>query len=145
MTRGPDDDEVLSLWRAVQLVHLQLTPILHRGLVEDAGIGYQDFIVLAELRGGPKRVVELAHTLGLEKSRLSHQLDRMQDRGLVERRPTPGDARGASVVLTPAGRALHRRALPGHTERVRRHFGDHVTPAEAAALRAVVAKIDPDA
>ena len=122
-------------------MHLQLSAILHRGLMDDVGLSYQDFMVLSELAVEPRRVVDLARTLGIEKSRLSHHVDRMQGRDLVTRRPTPGDARGALVVCTPAGRRLHKRALPGHVARVRRHFGDHVTEAEARVVRAVLAKI----
>ena len=134
-------DDGPALWREVQLLHLQLTALLHRGLTADVGLAYQDFVVLAELAAGPRRVVDLARSLGLEKSRLSHQLNRLEERGLVAKRPTPGDGRGAAVALTAAGRRLHGRALPGHLERVRRHFADHVTPAEAAALRSVTGKV----
>src|SRR5687768_3942788 len=74
------DDEVLALWREVQLMHLQLTAVLHRGLVADVGLSYQDFVVLSELSIEPRRVVDLARTVGIEKSRLSHHLDRMQAR-----------------------------------------------------------------
>lgn len=137
----PDDDEGAGLWRQVQLLHLQLTALLHQGLMADVGLAYQDFVVLAELAAGPRRVVELARTLGLEKSRLSHQLTRLEARGLVAKRPTPGDGRGAAVEITPAGRRLHGRALPGHRARVQQHFADHVTPKEAAALRSVAGKV----
>ena len=122
-------------------MHLQLSAILQRGLMEDVGMSYQDFMVLSELAAEPRRVVDLARTLGIEKSRLSHHLDRMQGRDLVARRPTPGDARGALVVSTPAGRRLHKRALPKHVARVRRHFGDHVTETEARAVRSVLTKV----
>jgi DNA-binding MarR family transcriptional regulator len=136
-----DDAATLALWREVQLMHLQLSALLHRGLMDDEGMSYQDFMVLSEVSVEPRRVVDLARTLGIEKSRLSHHLDRMQGRGLVERRPTPGDARGALVVSTSAGRRLHKRVLPKHTARVRHHFGDHVTAAEVRALRSVLGKV----
>src|SRR5688572_4435834 len=136
-----DESTTLALWRDVQLMHLQLSAILHRGLMEDVGMSYQDFIVLSELSVEPRRVVDLARTLGLEKSRLSHHLDRMQGRDLVARRPTPGDARGALVVSTPAGRRLHKRAPPGHVARVQELFGDHVTMSEARAIGSVITKV----
>lgn len=135
---------MLSLWRSMQLVHLQLTAVLHRGLLDDVGISYQDYVVLSELSVEPRRVVDLARTLGLEKSRLSHHLDRMQTRGLVIRRSTPGDARGTRVLLTAKGRRLHRAALPNHVARVRHHFGAHVSAREASALRSLLAKIETD-
>lgn len=137
----PDAVDTLALWRDVQRMHYRLTAILHRELVADVGLTYQDFVILSELSLEPRRVVDLARALGLEKSRLSHHLDRMQGRNLVARRPAPGDARGALVVTTPHGRRLHERALPKHVARVRRYFGDHVTAAEARALRSVLDKI----
>jgi DNA-binding MarR family transcriptional regulator len=137
----PSTDEGLALWRQVQLMHWQLSYLLHRGLVEDVGISYQDFIVLSELSVQARRVLDLARVLGLEKSRLSHHLNRMAERGLITKQPAPGDRRGALIVTTTAGRRLHRRALPGHLERVHRTFTDHVTNAEAKAIRSVTSKI----
>jgi DNA-binding MarR family transcriptional regulator len=137
-----DDEETLALWRSVQLMHLQLTALLHHGLVADVGLTYQDFVVLSELSNEPRRVVDLAQTLGLEKSRLSHHLDRMVARGLVARRPTPGDARGTCMVLTPKGRRMHAKALPTHLDRVRRLFGVHVSTREANALRSLLEKVE---
>lgn len=122
-------------------MHLRLTELLHRGLVVDVGLTYQDFVVLAELSTGERRVVDLARTLGLEKSRLSHQLRRLGDRGLVAKRATPDDGRGAVAAITAAGRRLHERALPGHRERVHLLFGEHLTRSEASAVRAVTAKV----
>ena len=135
------DGGTLELWRSVQLVHLRVTHRLHRGLVEDAGIGYQDYVVLTELRAGPRRVTELADGVGFEKSRLSHQLDRLERDGLVERRRSLDDRRGAEVAITAAGRRLQRRVTPGHLERVHQLFDRHLTSTERRALGAVAAKV----
>ena len=128
------DDAALELWRHVQLVHLQVTQQLHRGLLTDVGISYQDYVVLTELTSGPQRVVALARRVGFEKSRLSHQLDRLERDGHVERRQATRDRRGAEVTITPAGRKLQRRATPGHVARVDSLFDSHLTTAERRAL-----------
>ena len=135
------DPDPIALWRQVQLLHLQLTQVLHRALVDEVGLTYQDFVILAELADGPRRVLELARTLGLEKSRLSHHLSRMGERGLVAKRPAAEDRRGAVVEVTAAGRRLHARAVRGHHERVQRLFGDHLTAAEARALASFSRKV----
>ena len=135
------DSEILELWRSVQLVHLRVTHLLHRGLVEDAGIGYQDYVVLTELRAGPRRVTELAEGVGFEKSRLSHQLDRLEREGLVERRRALDDRRGAEVAITAPGRRLQARATPAHLERVRALFDRHLSPTERRALRTAAGKV----
>jgi DNA-binding MarR family transcriptional regulator len=73
---------------------------------------------------------ELCASLEWEKSRLSHQVRRMQERGLVAREPNPADARSAMICLLPAGRRAIRDAAPRHVHDVRRHFIDLFTPAE---------------
>ena len=65
---------------------------------------------------------ELRNALGWEKSRLSHQLRRMQKDGLISREPNPADARSTLVCLLPAGRAIIEKAAPGHVADVRRNF-----------------------
>ncbi len=71
------------------------------------------------------------------KSRLSHHITRMQQRGLVDREECPSDERGAVLVLTKAGRQAIRAAAPPHVESVRRHFIDLLTDDETAALTAL--------
>jgi DNA-binding MarR family transcriptional regulator len=128
------DDEALALWRRLQLVHLQVTQQLHRGMLAEVGIGYQDYVVLTELVPAAQRVVALARRVGFEKSRLSHQLDRLERDGLVRRQQAKGDRRGAEVTITAAGRQLQRRATPGHIARVDALFDSHVTTTERRAL-----------
>ena len=76
-----------------------------------------------------------------EQSRLSHQLTRMQRRGLVVREECPGDGRGAFVMLTPAGWAAIRAAAPPHVDMVRKLVFDQLTSAEADAFGAACDKI----
>ena len=73
---------------------------------------------------------ELCGLLQWEKSRLSHQLRRMDELGLIVRRPNPADARSVIVCLLPAGRRTIEDAAPRHVYNVRRHFIDLFTPAE---------------
>ena len=135
------DDDALELWRHLQLVHLQLTHRLHRGLVDEVGISYQDYVVLTELVAGPQRVIALARRVGFEKSRLSHQLDRLERDGFVQRRPATRDRRGAEVAITAAGRRLQRRASPAHVARVDALFDAHLTTGDRQALRRATERI----
>jgi DNA-binding MarR family transcriptional regulator len=80
---------------------------------------------------------DLCNTLGWEKSRVSHQVRRMQKDGLICREPNPDDARSTMVCLLPAGRAAIEKAAPGHVEDVRRNFIDLLTPAELDMLAAL--------
>jgi DNA-binding MarR family transcriptional regulator len=124
-------------WRRLQLMQLQLTATLARELAEDSGLSYQDYMVLAVLTARPDgrlRVLELARTLGWEKSRLSHHIARMVERGFVTRAKCETDQRGAYVVVTKQGRKAIEAAAPGHVAGVRRHFIDLLTPAQLETL-----------
>ena len=67
----------------------------------------------------------------------SHQVRRMQDRGLVVREANPADGRSAMICLLPAGRRAIQDAAPQHVHNVRRHFIDLFTPAELETLAAL--------
>jgi DNA-binding MarR family transcriptional regulator len=79
-------------------------------------------------------VFEIADALAWEQSRVSHQLARMQRRGLIARQDCASDARGAFAVITAAGRAVIERAAPAHVETVRRLVFDDLTPDQLATL-----------
>jgi len=80
---------------------------------------------------------ELGALVQWEKSRLSHQVRRMQERGLIAREPNPADGRSAMICLLPAGRRAIQDAAPQHVHNVRRHFIDLFTPAELDTLAAL--------
>ncbi len=126
-------------WRALSLMHRQLIAALGCELAT-VGLSYPDYSVLAALaeRGdGRARVVELGDQLGWEKSRASHHVSRMHERGLVNKERCPTDHRGSYVVLTAEGRRAVERAAPVHARVVRRHFVDLVTPAQLRTVRDV--------
>ena len=114
----------------------QLVAHLNRGL-QKSGLSGADYAVLAVLSdhdGDRMPARDLCRALSWEKSRLSHQLRRMQKDGLVSREPNPNDARSTMVCLLPAGRAAIENAAPRHVEDVRRNFIDLLTPAELDLL-----------
>jgi DNA-binding MarR family transcriptional regulator len=123
-------------WRAFVYANYQLVAHLNRGL-QKSGLSGADFAVLAVLSdrdGDPMPARDLCRALSWEKSRVSHQLRRMQKDGLVSREPNPNDARSTMVYLLPAGRAAMESAAPKHVEDVRRNFLDLMTPAELDLL-----------
>lgn len=65
---------------------------------------------------------------------MSHQLARMQRRGLVEREECETDRRGAAFRLTPTGRAVIEQAAPGHVEAVRTLVFDALSPHQVTQL-----------
>jgi DNA-binding MarR family transcriptional regulator len=131
------DEREERAWRSMLLMQMHLTARLNHELVADAGLSYQDYAVLVALtdRADERmRLYELGTELGWEKSRLSHHISRMAERGLVSREKCESDRRGAFVVLTDAGRSSIEAAAPGHLDVVRRLFVDRLTPTQLDAL-----------
>lgn len=133
------DEREERAWRALQLMQMRLAAQLARDLAAHSDLSYSDYVVLVALTDRPDgrmRLYELARVLGWEKSRLSHHLARMAERGLVTKEKCESDRRGAFVVVTKRGRQEIERAAPSHVESVRRLFIDRLTPRQLAAIGA---------
>ncbi len=131
------DDREQAAWRGFLAVQNRVGAQLRRSLQRDSGLSDSDYDVLVHLAEAPQdrlRIFELGQELAWEKSRLSHQIRRMVDRGLVARQECDTDGRGAFVVLTPAGRRSIRLAVPHHIAEVRRVFVDALSPAQLDVL-----------
>ncbi|MET9298294.1 MarR family transcriptional regulator [Micromonospora aurantiaca] len=131
------DEQEDRAWRGYRRMRRLLDLELARELMQDAGLSEPDYDVLSDLSETPEqrlRLSELADRMLWSRSRLSHHISRMQQRGLVTREECATDGRGSVVVLTPAGRRAVEAAAPGHVAAVRRHLIDRLTPAEVAAL-----------
>ena len=132
--------EQQAVWRRYLEMRERLDTYLERRMQASGELSMPDFGVLvhlSEAEGEHLRVTELARALRWEKSRLSHQLTRMERRGLITRRSCADDGRGAHAALTPQGRAAVERVAPAHADEVRRLLFDPLTPAQLTALGAV--------
>jgi DNA-binding MarR family transcriptional regulator len=83
------------------------------------------------------RSSELAARVGWERSRLSHHLGRMEERGLIRREACAEDGRGAEVVLSEAGAKAFRAGSIPHLLAVRELFLDAFAPEQLAQLDAL--------
>jgi DNA-binding MarR family transcriptional regulator len=131
------------MWRAFVAMHRNLDRQLDRQLTE-AGLSAADYELLVPLSEAPDdelRARDLGRMIGWDRSRLSHHLRRMEQRGLVGRRDCPTDARGTMIKLTPAGRHAVEAAAPGHVATVRRFLVDLLSPEEIEVLGAIAARI----
>ncbi|MEO3888446.1 MarR family transcriptional regulator [Nonomuraea sp. B5E05] len=127
------DEREARVWRGMIGVLQRLTAVLERQLVQDAGLSgaeYTLLVPLSEAPGGVLRARDLGRMVGWERSRISHQVTRMEKRGLVAREECSEDARGSMVRLTDAGRKAIVAAAPAHVAAVRRHFIGALTDAE---------------
>lgn len=102
-----------SAWRRYYRMQTQLLGVLNRDLARDTGLSEADYEVLITLFQTPTGVLrarEVRSALIWEKSRLSHQLRRMEERGLIRREDCAEDSRGAMVAITPEGLEVIQRA-----------------------------------
>ena len=121
-------DEEQRAWRA----YIQLAQLLMRQLDRDLhpfGLSMHDYEILVELSEATRnrlRMTELADRTAQSRSRLSHQVSRMESRGLVVREDCEGDKRGTFAVLTELGAEVIGQVAPHHVASVRRHFIDQL-------------------
>jgi DNA-binding MarR family transcriptional regulator len=138
------NDSEARTWRAYRRMRALLDLQLGRDLARASGFSEADYDVLSnvsEAQGQRLRLSELAALMLWSTSRLSHQVTRMEQRGLVERVEDESDARGAFVILTNAGWKAIRAAAPGHVESVREHFIDLLTADEIEVLGDISVKV----
>src|SRR6202167_6555161 len=120
---------------------VRLSQLLLRQLdreLTEFGLNGRDYEILVELSEAPDhrlRMTDLADATSQSRSRLSHQVSRMEKRGLVRRDDCEGDKRGTFAVLTEAGFEAIERVAPHHVESVRRHFVDRLTPHQLEETR----------
>ncbi|HUR73786.1 MAG TPA: MarR family winged helix-turn-helix transcriptional regulator [Sporichthya sp.] len=136
-------------WRAMIAMWTRLNAQLAREMAAESDLSMADFSVLVALTdtcAGKTRAFSLADALQWEKSRLSHQLARMEKRGLIERTECSEDGRGQLVGVTAAGRGAIEAAAPAHVAAVRRLFLDALSEDQIDSLaeiaRAALARID---
>ncbi len=88
-------------------------------------------------RNGPVGLSWLAREEGMNPTMLSRVVWRLEDAGLLARRPDPRDRRAALVDATPAGRRLHERIRAERTDALSQLI-EHLGPAERDALDAAL-------
>src|SRR5690554_2039572 len=142
--------EEWQVWRSFYAMRRQLDRALENQLQADAGISSADYEILLALFESPHRRLrsrDLAELIGWEKSRISHQVTRMEARGLVERTECEDDLRGTWVGITADGRRAALGAMREHASTIRSIFFDALSADELAALDSasdkVLTAIDP--
>jgi len=124
------DEREARAWRGYLRMRTMLDAELARELNRDSGLSTADYEVLvhlSEVSGHRLRMNELCARMLWSKSRLSHQVGRMEHRGLVMRENCPSDARGSFVRLTQTGLEAIAAAAPAHVDTVRQHLIDLLT------------------
>lgn len=135
-TRWLDQQEQRA-WRNYIEATTMLLDALDRQLQQDSGMphGYYEILVrLSEAQRDAMRMSELARATRSSRSRLSHAVARLEERGWVRRRDCETDRRGQLAQLTPTGRAALADAAPGHVATVRAHLIDRLSAEQVHQL-----------
>ncbi len=138
-TRWLSTDEQRA-WRAYLEATQLLLDALDRQLQAESNMphGYYEILVrLSEAPGRAVRMGELAERTRSSRSRLSHAVARLEERGWVRRSDALCDRRGQVATLTDTGYAVLAAAAPGHVAEVRAHVIDRLTPDQLAQLEAI--------
>ena len=131
------DDRQAHVWQAYLKLNQRLYGALEDELLRHSGLSGADYTVLVPLSaapGGVLRARELCTEIGWDRSRLSHQVSRMERRGLVAREECSEDGRGSMIRLSDPGRAAIEGAAPEHVEAVLRYFFDPLSTKELETL-----------
>lgn len=124
-------------WRAFLQASHQLWDQLDRELQHEAGMPmayYQVLVMLSEAPQRTLRMSELARRTWSSRSRLSHAVDRLEEKGWVRRLSCPDDRRGQFAELTEQGFLVLQTAAPSHVKSVRRHLFDQLDSKQVRAL-----------
>jgi DNA-binding MarR family transcriptional regulator len=129
--------EEQTAWRSFVDGVRALMDVLDRQLQADSNLPHSYFeilIPLSEAEGRTLRMSELAEAARSSRSRLSHAVARLEQRGWVRRLTCPTDRRGQLAQLTDEGFAIVEAAAPGHVDTVRKYLIDRLTPEQLRAM-----------
>jgi DNA-binding MarR family transcriptional regulator len=113
-------------------------------LQRDSGmpLAYYEILVrLSEAPDGSLRMTQLAEASASSKSRVSHAVARLEERGWVRRTDCPTDRRGQIAMLTDRGFDALTAAAPGHVEQVRQVLFDALSAEQLRQLDSISAAI----
>ncbi|MBH0779043.1 MarR family winged helix-turn-helix transcriptional regulator [Nocardia bovistercoris] len=125
--------------------HQRLMTALNRQLQADSDLSIAEYRILVLLSEAPHRSMrmsELADGVLSSRSRLTHQIRRLEVENLVRRNTCLEDGRGVIAELTDEGMRRLESAAPGHVEAVRRDFIDLLTPDQLQAIAEVFTRVD---
>ncbi|MFI0897992.1 MarR family winged helix-turn-helix transcriptional regulator [Streptomyces sp. NPDC020983] len=136
-------EEEQRAWR----IHLDVSRLLMYQLERDlqpfglTNNDYEILVNLSEAEDHRMRMSDLAKSTLQSKSRLSHQITRMEAAGYVRRENCESDRRGLYAVLTEQGWDTMRHVAPRHVASVREHFIGLIPRGGLAAYHAALAPV----
>jgi len=129
-------------WEALMSAHASLNRRFNAEDVwEDLSMKEYDVLYTLSKCPDPIRLTDLNRHVLLSQPALSRMVDRLADRGLVDRVTDEGDRRGLRLSLTDSGREVQRRIGRRHGRSVAREMRKELTPAELRQLEEICQKL----
>ena len=138
------DAEQQRLWRSYLDGTVRFVEALSRDHDERSTLSLNEYELLVRLSESPDhtlRMSALADGLARSRSRVTHTVARMEDRGLVRRSATSNDRRGVNCAMTTEGYAALVASAPAHVAAVRRFMVDVLTEEQFRALGEAMAAV----
>ena len=133
--RGKRSSLLFDLFAANQRVRSLVTAAM-----DGAGLKPDEYAVYSALfEFEPISPTEIAATVGMPPTTLSHYIRAMRERGHLDERRNPQDSRSRVLTLTVSGRRAHRRASRAFEQAYRR-FMDGI--GDEAEVKAALAQIE---
>jgi DNA-binding MarR family transcriptional regulator len=140
------DKEEWELWHAIKTLSDSSLSTVASVIESATGLSGGDFGILSRLDDVGHGVLpqqKLQRSLGWEKSRLSHQLTRMEAKGLLTRASESG-VRSVNVKISRQGQTAITAARPVHAAAVRERVLKYFRPNEASALLRLIRRMQTD-
>src|SRR5437588_9609827 len=137
LTGGSGVHVFLVLWKAARAVQTYA----EKSITELALCGSDFGVLEALLHKGPLPVNEIGKKVLLTSGSITAAVDRLEKRGLVERRAHGTDRRARIVHLTMQGKKLITRIYGEHAADMERLAGESLTKAERKTLISLLKKI----
>ena len=139
------DAEEMRAWRAFIDGTQRLLEVLNREVNDAHGLSLADYrilVLLSEAESKSMRMSDLAVGIVSSRSRLTHQIRRLEAVGIVTRRGCPDDRRGVLATLTTEGQRRLQEAAPTHVAGVRAHLIDLLDATEQRTIVEVFERAD---
>jgi DNA-binding MarR family transcriptional regulator len=131
-------------WRNLHLADAMVCEELHARLAERPGCSLTEHDLLAWLAAAPQhrlRMADLAARLRISPGGLTRIIDRLTDRGWVERHRPEGNRREVYVTLTRAGAAARRAAQVVYSQVIERTVAPLLGEDDLLALGSITHKL----
>ncbi len=109
--------------------------------IDSYGLSRETFQIMELLYSkGPHPIQKISDTLSIPSGSITYVVDKLENKGLVQRRPIPGDRRKSNVTLTEAGQSYFDDIFPKHARTISDNLS-FVTDEEKLQLIALLKKI----